>query len=155
VTSVGAGRAASITYDISNKGPFAATGVKTTIQLGDSATNLSAQAATGSCNVTSGTITCMEPILQANQSSSIEVSFTYADSGTREIAASIAAEQSDSVPDNNAVSSKIQVLANAPNSPGNSQNGGGGGGGGTSPDLLMLLSLVLYLGRSRMIRRPR
>jgi hypothetical protein len=98
----------------------------------------------------------MEPILQANQSSSIEVSFTYADSGTREIAASIAAEQSDSVPDNNAVSSKIQVLANAPNSPGNSQNGGGGGGGGgTSPDLLMLLSLVLYLGRSRMIRRPR
>lgn len=111
--SAARGTPVTLTYRISNEGPFDASGVVATIELGSGASDVTAEVDGGSCSEVSGTVTCTLPFLKADQSRDIEVAFTMAESGSYEITASVAGEQPDPVANNDSTASELEVVDQA------------------------------------------
>lgn len=167
------GEAVSVTYTVSNEGPFDATEVVTTIELEESATEISATAAEGSCALSGATVTCTMPILRTDDSRTILVTTRPAEIGTFAVSASVRGTQPDSATGNNSTQSSIDVVqASAPTPPpsgggetptppapppsggGSSSptpSSGSGGGGGSSSALFIVF--LVSLAAARRMRR--
>lgn len=162
-TSVASGTSGTYSFRTRNVGPFAATNVRTQVQLPTGATNVSATSTNGSCSVAANVVTCVVPALRTDSFADISINSTQPSVGTFALQASVKGDQPDTAIANNTMTFNIAVVEPAAgigvgggssggsNSGGGSANGGGGGGGSTTP--WMLLTLLL-LSAARPVRRP-
>jgi uncharacterized repeat protein (TIGR01451 family) len=100
-----AGAAASYVYTLSNLGPLDATGARVSVQLAATAKNISAAANGGTCTVAATVATCVFGVARAGASSAITLSATAPATGPFGFAASVVADQPDSKPANNSLTS--------------------------------------------------
>jgi uncharacterized repeat protein (TIGR01451 family) len=106
---VAVGAAASYVYTLSNLGPFDATGARVSVQLPVTAHNISAAASGGTCTVAATVATCVFGIARVGASNAITVSATAPAAGAFQLSASVAADQPDSKPANNTVTTTQSI----------------------------------------------
>lgn len=150
-TAMTVGSSARYSFRVRNAGPFAATNVRARVQLPTGATGVSATSTNGVCSTAVDVVTCVAPAIHTDSYADITISATQPVAGNSALAASVEADQPDSLVANNTVTSDVLVAV-----PGASTGGGGGGsrGGGGGISLWMLLALLL-LTAARPVRRQR
>ncbi|GFE79462.1 hypothetical protein GCM10011487_14620 [Steroidobacter agaridevorans] len=154
-TRVGSGISAAYSFRASNAGPFAATNVRTQVQLPTGATNVSATSTNGTCSVAANVVTCVASALAVDAFADITINSTQPSVGNYALQASTEGDQPDTAMANNTVTTNITVVEPIGGVivEGGGSNGGGGGGGGGSTSPWMLLALLLLLA-ARPARRP-
>lgn len=99
---IGAGLSVQYTYTITNNGPFHATGVQAVLSTPAGTQNLSATTSAGTCATVGTVVTCSIGILHTGASATVTLSATPA-RGTFQIKGTVQADQPDSDPSNNSV----------------------------------------------------
>jgi uncharacterized repeat protein (TIGR01451 family) len=108
-TPLSYGIAATYTYAVQNKGPFDATGVRTSIRVPDDAVQIAASTSSGTCSRTANIVICLTPILRHGTSVEISLTFAQPAPGQFPILASVSGDQPDPVTGNNILTSSISV----------------------------------------------
>lgn len=102
---------ASSAVEVSNLGPFAATGLRLTQTLPAAATNISATIAGGSCNVAGATITCSLPALLPSAKTAVEMSYaipaSYPTASAFQVTSSVSMQENDSNPVDNSITNQL------------------------------------------------
>jgi uncharacterized repeat protein (TIGR01451 family) len=113
-TPLGVGTSANFDYQVSNQGPFDATGVTVTLQLPLTAQNLAAAASGATCTVVASSATCVFAIMRAHAVVDLTLTSTAPVAGNFQMSGAIVGDQPDSDPTNNAVASTsvVEPLAN-------------------------------------------
>lgn len=129
----------SIAVIVLNKGPYAATKVRVTVDLPASASNISVSSGAASCSMAGVKVTCEYDSLPASATpATFSIRPTLSTDGT--IAASVAAAEPDPVGGNNSATMSLPVNAAPAPPPSPSPSTGGGGGGSVSLEWLVLLA---------------
>jgi uncharacterized repeat protein (TIGR01451 family) len=100
---IGVGLSVQYTYTITNNGPFHATGVQAVLSTPAGTQNPSATTSAGTCATAGMVVTCGIGILHTGASATITLSATPAKSGTFQINGTVQADEPDSDPTNNSV----------------------------------------------------
>lgn len=100
-------------FTVRNLGPYHATRARLTVRLPTAATGVTAAVSgqPGSCSTASSTITCVFDVIRAGYSSEVDLQFSVPDAGTFEVTSTLAGDQPDPLPSNNAVTSSFEVAA--------------------------------------------
>jgi uncharacterized repeat protein (TIGR01451 family) len=106
---VAMGVAAAYVYTVANLGPFDATGVRVNLQLPSTAQSVSVTAAGGTCSVASSLAACTFPVLRTGSSAALALNATAPAVGSFPVVGTVAGDQPDSDPTNNAVTSMATV----------------------------------------------
>jgi hypothetical protein len=126
-----------------NRGPFASSGSRVTIQFSAGLADVTATSQGGTCTAQQNAAVCTLNPLAMNASIGITLTAAAPSSGSATVNASVQGDQPDPVASNNAVSFSIDVApAATPNSPVPPSGSGGGGGGGATSLLLLLLAAL-------------
>ena len=112
-TLVAEGASANYRFAVRNVGPYHATQARLTVQLptdtADITTAVTGQP--GSCTTAGSTVTCVFDVVRAGYSSEVDLQFAVSDAGTFEVTSTLAGDQPDLLPSNNAVASSFEVAA--------------------------------------------
>jgi uncharacterized repeat protein (TIGR01451 family) len=100
---------ASMTFTVTNLGPFDATGVKTNLQLPPTLTHMSASVDGGSCTVSAGNVACTVDILRAAATANITVSATPPTAGKIPVSGAVQGDQPDASPSNNTLKTSLSA----------------------------------------------
>jgi len=151
---------------VKNRGPYASSGGRVTIQFPAGATGIAASTQSGSCTLRETSAQCNFGAIILNASAAIALSATPDAAGSFVASVTVEGDQPDAAPSNNAASHSVVVLAPTPPStaPGGGTSGGivggvatpapqpvttsGGGGGGGGGSLLVLVASAAVLRRA-------
>jgi uncharacterized protein DUF11 len=155
-TTAAVGSAASYFLSVTNRGPYASSGARVTIQFPAGATGIAALTQRGSCTVQQTNAVCVLSPLVVNASAGISLTATPQAAGSFAAQAGVEGDQPDANGANNAAAHSVEASAPIPPAPPPAASGGGGGGGGDGTTLLLLVcaTLLLQAKFSRYARCP-
>lgn len=165
------GAPVSYSLFVTNRGPYASSGARVTLQLPSEMSEVAAATQNGACTVQQTDVSCVLESLALNASAGITLSMKSQAEGSWSVVAQVQGEQPDAVATNNSQALALLVLsvglAPQPPAPPSTANpaptppatpapttssapqSGGGGGGGSMSLLLCVVSAGFAAARSR------
>ncbi len=151
-TTAAPGATLSSVLFATNRGSFASSGSRVTIQFSAGLANVTATSQSGTCTAQRSAAVCTLSPLAVNASIGITLTAVAPSSGSATVSASVQGDQPDPIASNNAASFSIDVQPAATPSPPAPPSSGGGGGGGGATSLLLLLLAALARGLPSRLR---
>lgn len=144
-SSVTVDTATTLTYTVTNNGPYSASGVQLSLQLPSSAQGIGATSSAGTCSVTGSAVQCLIGVLKETATATVSVTAIASAAGSFQIDSNARADQPDSDTTNNTLTTTATATPAPPSASSTSGDSSHGGGGVLSAPWLLALALLLGL----------
>lgn len=145
-SSMTVGAATTLSYTVTNNGPYSASGVQLSLQLPSSAQGIGATSSAVTCSVTGSAVQCPIGVLKEAATATVSLTATASVAGSFQITANAQADQPDSDTTNNTLTTTATAAPAAAPPSGSGTSGGTSHGGGGALSAPWLLALTLVLG---------